>query len=666
MTQPKVEQVDAILAADLVVQQVQAQQNSMGLPTDPEEHINFVAVKFQALWRGYAVRNFQVLFEKRRVVAEQAAHHLRCPLTLEIFQCPVLATDSRTYELSAFLQGTSDITSYPSHRLGQGDLLDNSFVLNRAIWEQTCSFRTTWSMHVEPLPTHLLAGGSVRSTANQSAVKTPAQPLVTPATSVYSIMHSPEPMLLPELFKTDGFLLEIRKPGLCMLLNEISGVFAVVSYAVGAFNKSQLVNLILANMPSTTVNIANVVTCLLENSLFIQHLTCCALDCVLRSFRVHCNGNLVNKLRSVHDNMQITLNTQVGDTQMKLVVKRNMTTEQIFGQVGFKKFAIKHGETFIRKDRVVLSSDDPPVIRQFPMYMREYDIKHGDMINMTPRLPPRGEFLHGPQILIRYSGVHTITVDLSMTVQDVKMAMLNYFVFRNLATQMELDDPENDFRLRCSGQTLDMLNDRTLESYGVNASDVLRLLFRLHGGMGKKGVKKVTKQEKLATLRAQTLYRAQATPGIDQMLAPMNAPGFLEQTIATMNDDQMISLKDAIANLKVQNKQVRDEALFDACLPFFLPCVAQWQQQIADLEGRVSVASSALGTVMCDAYYSNNGFDLKAFMALVDGRVSVIEAARVRAQMQAEVRAQIEVQLAAQMQVQQAAPAPVPADDMDL
>jgi hypothetical protein len=224
--------------------------------------------------------------------------------------------------------------------------------------------------------------------------------------------------------------------------------------------------------------------------------------------------------------------------------------------------------------------------------------------------------------------------------------------------------PYDKQRLIYAGKSLN--NDATISSLNLGEQatrgKTVHMALELVGGMGKKGVKKVTKQEKLATLRAQTLYRAQATPGIDQMLAPMNAPGFLQQTIATMNDDQMISMKAAIANLKEQNKQVRDEALFDTILPFFLPFVPQWQQQIADLEGRVSVASSALGTVMCDAYYGNNGFDLKAFLAVVDGRVIGIEAARARAQMQAEVRAQIDAQLAAQMP----APAAAPADDMDL
>ena len=224
--------------------------------------------------------------------------------------------------------------------------------------------------------------------------------------------------------------------------------------------------------------------------------------------------------------------------------------------------------------------------------------------------------------------------------------------------------PYDKQRLIYAGKSLN--NDATISSLNLGEQatrgKTVHMALELVGGMGKKGVKKVTKQEKLATLRAQTLYRAQATPGIDQMLAPMNTPGFLQQTIATMNDDQMISMKAAIANLKEQNKQVRDEAFFDTILPFFLPFVPQWQQQIADLEGRVSVASSALGFVMCDAYYNNNGFDLKAFLAVVDGRVIGIEAARARAQMQAEVRAQIDAQLAAQMP----APAAAPADDMDL
>ena len=112
--------------------------------------------------RQYLARNAERIFEMKRDEAEQANPHIRCPITLEIFQIPVLATDSRTYEFTAFLQATEGITSYPSARLGQGSLLDRSYVLNRLVREQAVEFREKWKVKVLPLPETLLARAAAR------------------------------------------------------------------------------------------------------------------------------------------------------------------------------------------------------------------------------------------------------------------------------------------------------------------------------------------------------------------------------------------------------------------------------------------------------------------------------------------------------------------------
>eukprot|EP00973_Karenia_brevis_P085443 11856775-Karenia_brevis.AAC.1 len=290
--------IEAIIAGSLTEEQrmaltgsVMEAQNSMVLPEDPDVCINFVATKFQALWRGYAVRNASGIFEKKRIIAERGAHHLRCPLTLEVFQCPVLATDSRTYELSAFLRAVEGITSYPSNRLGQGALVDNSYVLNRAIWEQSCSFRETWKMDINPLPTHLLAGSAGRHAANRAALSAgylqstppPAvaptpRAIFVPTTSIYTIMHTWPPMPLTVLFKTDGFLDEIRKPGLSMLLNNLGLNPALPRpIPVSAYSKHEFIDQIMAITPVN--NSAETATILLDDENFIKHLTNNALDC---------------------------------------------------------------------------------------------------------------------------------------------------------------------------------------------------------------------------------------------------------------------------------------------------------------------------------------------------------------------------------------------------
>jgi hypothetical protein len=215
----------------------------------------------------------------------------------------------------------------------------------------------------------------------------------------------------------------------------------------------------------------------------------------------------------------------------------------------------------------------------------------------------------------------------------------------------------DNLRLTYQGDPLNM-HDAVVSDYVFDASSVITVHMRGRGGMAKKGVKKITKQEKMASLRATTLYRAQATPGIDQILAPLNAPDFIPTVLLTMPGDTVNALSTAVEELR----QVREDSLFETITPFFVPTVAQWKQQIADLENRISTVESAMSTVFCDSYYVPSGFDYKAFFNALQARVDVVEADRIRTQIQAETIAQMHAQ-AAQMQAAQAAPAAAAMDD---
>ena len=93
----EIAEIEAIIADHTDVPQVHV---PITLPIDPEARLHFTSSKFQALWRGYSCR--QTL---KRDKAIRDAQHLLCPLSLDIFQHPVIASDTRTYEHEYFLNG---------------------------------------------------------------------------------------------------------------------------------------------------------------------------------------------------------------------------------------------------------------------------------------------------------------------------------------------------------------------------------------------------------------------------------------------------------------------------------------------------------------------------------------------------------------------------------
>eukprot|EP00973_Karenia_brevis_P043814 6068482-Karenia_brevis.AAC.1 len=110
-----------------------------------------------------------------------------------------------------------------------------------------------------------------------------------------------------------------------------------------------------------------------------------------------------------------------------------------------------------------------------------------------------------------------------------------------------------------------------------------------------------------------------------------------------MPGDTAIALNTAVNDIKY----VREDKVFEAITPFFVPEVAQWKQQIAELENRISTVQSAISTIFCDSYYGHAGFDFQAFFEAVQERVDNVEAERLRAQIQAETRAQMQAAAAA-------------------
>ena len=457
-----------------------------------------IAAKLQALWRGYAVRNAQSIFEKKRDIAEQAAHHLRCPITLEIFQIPVLATDSRTYEFTAFLQATEGITSYPSTRLGQGSLQDGSYVLNRMAREQAVEFREKWRMEVLDVPETLLEHAAARHAVTRSArtavtaVPRAVRPPSTIQVSVTDIMRRVRPMTLSELFKADGFLHENRKKGLAMLLKALQPDLFPPSYTGDHLSKHDLVRLVM-NIIGDVDNLHDVLTNLVDDvqvaEPYLGQVMSRGLDCLLSTFGVHDrNGSNVYKLRMIKERLPLSIDIDFMGESSEMLLRRSTWTEDIFGAVGFKNCVIKtvrSGE-FIQETLTApgwLIEVEGVVRPGRKTVLGDYDLKHKDRIVISNRLPGRVALPDAGcvQLFVVFGGrTTTVRCDpAAMTVGNFKTHLLQYDTFRELVLMQQLDNPVTDFRLVFAGQQME--NDGTLSDYNIQRESTIHLNLRLRG-----------------------------------------------------------------------------------------------------------------------------------------------------------------------------------------
>ena len=620
--------------------------------------------------RQYLARNAERIFERKRDIAEQAAQHLRCPITLEIFQIPVLATDSRTYEFSAFLQATEGITSYPSTRLGQGSLQDGSYVLNRMAREQAVEFREKWRMEVLDVPETLLEHAAARHAVTRSArtavtaVPRAVRPPSTIQVSVTDIMRRVRPMTLSELFKADGFLQEFRKPGLVLLLRAIHDMGA--GWIGMGYSKGELVGLVLRyigeaeNREAENFDLDDVATTLLDNRDFLQHLTVRALDCVLHGcFRIRNTGNGGEKLSSVLRNLPIKVKI-VGDADtFELTVQRHMTSQQLFGDVGFVQNCIKtvRSNELIKKNMTLYDTEGNPIpYSGRAMLLGDYDIKHGDSIAVTCRLPPRVALpdAGGVQLFVVFGGrTTTVRCDpAAMTVGIFKMHLLQYDTFRELVLMKQLDNPVTDFRLVFAGQQME--NDGTLSDYNIQRESTIHLLLRLRGGMGPKASQKLKKEEKLHVLRSKAQYSTtqnRLQEGCQQYCTQMLDQTFIETRVKAMTRSELENMLEAMNNTN------RVEQLISAIMPHVCPAVTVLEAEKQKLEDTLVALRNSFEVGLAQAYYQTSGYKTDPLWQLVDDTLQKkTEAERIAAD-----RAAIDAEVARRLAAMNA---PAPMEDI--
>jgi hypothetical protein len=283
------------------------------------------------------------------------------------------------------------------------------------------------------------------------------------------------------------------------------------------------------------------------------------------------------------------------------------------------------------------------------------------MVNIATRVPPlvnRGVLPHEVQIFTNFGGSQAMVlmVDLAMTVADLKMLFMNTPAVRRVLYNIEGFNPDK-IKFYISDRTLALEEHLPLLIYNVAANDSIRSVYHRVGGMAKKGVKKISKDERLHTLRAKLHYMfaqdRQASPNIQAICNNIALPGYVATTIANMNMPQITRL-DGIAH-----ECNRSDKLIKALVHSLVPNYQVLLDQKTAIENSMKSIEDAFEVGITDAYFNGaRGINTDPIYDAIETRLNELTeedaAERRRADMEAEVARRT------------AAAAAAPAADMEL
>ena len=215
--------------------------------------------------------------------------------------------------------------------------------------------------------------------------------------------------------------------------------------------------------------------------------------------------------------------------------------------------------------------------------------------------------------------------------------------------------PHDKQRLIFAGKPVN--NDTTLSSLNLGEQatrgKTVHLTLELQGG-AKKGVKKVSKDERLHLLRAKLHYQfaqmIQASPNTQILCNNVSQPHFVQTTIASMPMPQITNLN------TVANECTRSDKLIKALVPLLVPDYQVLLNQKTAIENSLKAIEDAFDVGVTDAYFHGaGGVNIDPIYDAIEERLNVLteEAAAER------LRVNIEAEVARR------AAAPVP-EDMDL
>ena len=227
------------------------------------------------------------------------------------------------------------------------------------------------------------------------------------------------------------------------------------------------------------------------------------------------------------------------------------------------------------------------------------------------------------------------------------------------------EDQVEELRLIFEGKQLE--GEHTIGHYNIQKEDTLHLALRLKGGMPKKGVKKVLKDERMAQLKASCMYKSSMVPPpfVARAIQPLTSrPTALADEMNRLTLEQLTACRDELNELPRSSEAGVAEVL----APYIVPDVTvaknsinDMKQRIIDAEAQLEAVYSAVTVSFAEMYYKEAQYDYTSFYTAVDDRIKSLEDETNGRAREAE-RAEFERQLAVAQRASAAASSDAMAD----
>ena len=446
-------EIDSIIAATLTAGQKDAlalnhiaaafampRKNEKVPSSDPADHAQVIHT---------AIRTY--LTKKHARIESIMPDRLRCPITKELMRTPVLATDETTYELEALQSWFETQQTFPCRGPLGRTMTSTSLTLNRAVLDEIAEF--TMQYNIVTLPPQAVPQPPSSATFAPTSRRASFQPSL----SVEALRRLNLP--LKELLKHDTFLCQLRKQGLCAILNKIQNV----QYTADMDTKDNFITRLMRSWP-TDETVQDEVVLMLDSDEFIQCVNGTGLDLVLSSMGWMTNGNVHHKIQMIRKYLPLKVTITDWDSQYELAVNRSYPVTKLYAMVSYQKALLR-----INGEHMLMDSAN--------LTLGDYVIKNGTNIDNRKR------YMYAETSQPMSSSEYQITIQ--GLIKDlngyISPHIFGQVVHPNM-TVGELKDKNvdkvniavNDQRLLFNGKPLE--NNETLLSNGVNAGDTLHLV----------------------------------------------------------------------------------------------------------------------------------------------------------------------------------------------
>ena len=435
-------------------------------------------------------------------------------------------------------------------------------------------------------------------------------------------------MSLADIMKHEHFLSNLRKPGLVRILNLLQAMQPGRHLYIGSSKDDLIDAIVTRSAPALPV----AVTKLLNDNGFLDQLTVHGLDLIQSSLGWRNDGNHAAKKNCIlqHLPLDITIADEFGTYQKQITRAQTVCEFLANAHNNRHRVSVDGGYVETRDLRASLGS---------------LGFNDGCTVSITNR------YNHEEAMAAMGSNDMQIFVknlqkrDVTFIVQpSMNIATLRVMVFEDARVPLpEGVSGPGDLRLLFGGKQLE--DDKKILDYNITKESTLHLVQRVRGG-APKGVRKVTKQEKLHKVRAAAQYSVtqyQLHQGMDQVCQQIAQGAYINATLASLNLQQLEALNNDCKDI------TRNDRVGPAIITHLVPQVAQLEMEKERINNSIQALKDSFEIAMVENYFQANAMDTEPFYEALEIRLSTERDAERNRQQQAQLQ-QMHAQLAAQQQ----------------